>query len=532
MAKLPILPVVPVRRAIVGSLMVLSLLAFPLQAIIDSSVSNLAASSIALLASLAVLLYIGYTRAIEERPLSTFAIFGLCTTTQLGALLAMTALWKPLASSLYDPVYTFPTLAFYLGIALLTHIALRFFSVGRPNRVHVVRAVLGWAGLYRRPAAGALWIMGCIGLVAALFAHLQGVVGKIAGAFAFLAWGPFLIPFYVREAGPTYGNARTQRMLLGAFALTAMALGLALNARAIMFIGFATIGLIYLLVGLRSGEPVTSRGVSRLALLAVLTACLAAPISDLATAMVIARQWRGKVPASEMVRQTFDIWRNPALIEAYRAEAELAARYKAYDENYLGNPLLERFVATKYHDNSFHFARAISTPEAHEKLREVSINLAWAVLPDPILHKLGIQIDKEQYAASMGDYLAYLSRGMKLGGHKIGSMFAQGIALFGPLFPFVYAAICLVLFGFMDLLSFPRSAGGAGISALGMMDLLDIFLQGVGYEGLHDVLYLIVRNFAQMLLIYLLVFAGARLFTRDRATAPGLPRLAAWQPGS
>jgi hypothetical protein len=532
MNELPILPAMTVRRAIVGSLIALAFLAVPLQAVIEPSAANLAAASIALLASVAVLFYVGWTRAIFERPLSTFAIFGFCTTTQLGALLGMTAVWRPLASSLYDPLYTFGTLAFYLGIALLVHVALRFFSVDRPHEVRLLRGVLGWAGLYRRPAVGALWIMGCIGLTAALCAHLEGVAGKIAGAFAFLAWAPFLIPFYVREAGASYAHRRTQRILLAGFAFTAIVLGLALNARAIMFIGFATIGLIYLLVGLRSDAPLTVSGVSRLALLGVLAACLAAPISDLATAMAIARQWRGKVPAAEMMRQTFKIWRNPALIEAYRAEGELAARYKAYDENYLGNPLLERFVATKYHDNSFHFARAISTAEAHQKLEEVSINLAWAVLPDPILHKLGIGIDKEQYAASMGDYLAYLSRGMKLGGHKIGSMFAQGIALFGPLFPFVYILICLILYALMDLLSFKGAAGIAGVSALGMMDLLSIFLQGLGYEGLHDVLYLIVRNFAQMLIIYLLVFAAARLFTRERAPAQELPCLPALLPGA
>ena len=95
------------------------------------------------------------------------------------------------------------------------------------------------------------------------------------------------------------------------------------------------------------------------------------------------------------------------------------------------------------------------------RLSDISIKLAWAGLPTPVLNKLGIAVSKDDLAYSMGDYLAYLSRGLPLGGHVIGSMLAQGIVLFGPLFPFVYAAICVVLFWFIDLWTVKPAVGKA-----------------------------------------------------------------------
>lgn len=519
-----------VRRSIINLFIALAVAAVPLQIVIDSSAANVASACIVLVSSLSVLLYAGWSRALEDRPLSTFAVFGFCMTTQLGALLAQTAAWTPLRSSLYDPLYTFGTLAFYQAIALTAHALYRFFSVKKPNDARLVRGVLGWAGIYLTPSAGALWFMGCIGLVTFFFSRNEGVIGKIAGAFNFLAWAPFLILVYLRDVGESYCNGRVNRVLLTIYALIAGVLGLALNTRAVMFSGVFTLVLITLLAAMRSDAPLRKGPILKLCALGAVLIAVSGPISDLATSMVIARQWRGKVSPTAMIRTTFDVWRNPGLIAAYKAEGETASRYKAYDEHYIENPLLARLIETKFHDNAFHFARAISTEQAKARLRDISAKLVWAGLPTPILRKLNVGVNKDDLAYSMGDYLAYLSRGMPLGGRKVGSMFAQGIALFGPLFPFLYALMCFALFALMDLLSIPALAGAATISALGMLEIFSFFGQGLSYEGLHDVVYLFVRNFAQKVLIYAFLFGMARLMLPTKPHRPAAAKLTAWQP--
>jgi hypothetical protein len=520
-----------VRNVIFAFLITVTVAALPLQMLIDPSVKNSASACIVTVSSLSVLLYLFWSAALETHPLSAFALFGFCCTSQLGALLFQTAAWTPVSGLLYDPLHTFGALAFYQGIALAVHSIYRFFSVQRPQGVQLLRGLLNWAALYRVPSSGALWFMGCVGLCTFPFAHYQNALGKIAGGFGFLTWAPFLIPFYLREVGESYCNAVFNKGLLFAYAGAAVVLGLALNTRAVMFQGAALIGLLYLLTGMRSTAPLTSRSFFRFAAVAVVLLAVSIPASELATSMAIARQWRGRVSASEMIKTTFFIMSKPNLLAAARAHAEAASQFGAYDERYVANPLLNRLVVTKYDDNAFHFAASLTSEDAKARLRDISIKLAWAGLPSPVLAKLGIIISKEELTYSMGDYLAYLSRGLPLGGHTIGSMLAQGIVLFGPLFPFVYAAICLVLFWFIDLLSVRPVAGKASPAALGMLQIWGLFITGISYEGLHLAGYFVIRNFWQTVLIYVLVSGLARLMTVKTQTPNSAPAVPIWQRG-
>ncbi|HWJ35754.1 MAG TPA: hypothetical protein VNR70_10835 [Steroidobacteraceae bacterium] len=522
-----------VRQAIFVFLISVTVLAVPLQIMIDPSPQNCASACIVMASCLSVLLYIFWSTALETHPLSTFTLLGFSFTSQLGALLFQTAAWTALSSSLYDPLYTFGTLAFYQGIALAVHSIYRFFSkqkpqgsVQKPGSVQPIRGLLTRVGLYRVPPVGTLWFMGFVGLCTFFFSHYDNVLGKVAGGFTFLAWAPFLIIFYLREVGESYCNAAFNRGLLVAYAGVAIVLGLAFNTRSVMLQGAATIGLLYLLAGMRSNAPLMGGAVLKFAALVVVLLAVSVPVSDLATSMVIARQWRGRVSAAEMIKTTLFIMGKPTLIASAHSHGESAWRYGPYDEHYITNPLLNRLVVTKYHDNSFHFAGALTSEEARARLRAVSIKFAWAGLPTPVLAKLGIAVSKKDLAYSMGDYLGYLSRGLPLGGHKIGSMFAQGIALFGPLFPFVYAAICLLLFWLIDLLTVRPVAGKATLSTLGMLQIWLLFLAGISYEGLHIVLYFVFRNFWQTVIIYVLVCALARTMmpgSRSRVAATTVP---------
>lgn len=520
-----------VRRAILVSLISITMLAFVIQIFIDPSLVNTATACIVMASSLSVLLYIHWTTAIETHPLSTFALFGFCVTSQLGALLAQTAFLTAVSASLYDPLYTFGTLAFYQSIALAVHAVYRFFSLRRAGGTHVLRGLFDRLAIYQVPPVATLWLMGLVGLATFFFAHFEGVLGKLANGFSFLTFSPFLILFYLRELGDSYCDARFNKGLLAAFTGAAGLLGLALNTRMVMFTGGVTVALLYLLWGMRSDGRVTARAILRLGALVIVLAAVAIPLSDLATSMAIARQWRGKVSASEMIQTTFHIMGRPELIAAYRARGKEASRYRIYDEFYVENPLLNRLVTTKYTDNSLHFASALTAEDAKSRLRETSMNLVWAGLPTPLLNALDIPASKGDFSYSIGDALAYLSRGIPLGGHLIGSMIAQGIALFGPVFPFMYAGICLLLFTMMDLLTLRSAKGRAAISTLGMLQIWSFFNGGIAYEGLHLVLIWLFRNFGQTILIYFLVFVLARAVTAKRPGSSHVLKLSAWQRG-
>jgi hypothetical protein len=511
-----------IRRLVIGTVLGLTILSLLLQMIIDPALENIASACLVAASSMSILAYIGWTRALDIQPLSTFSIFGFCATTQLGALLAQTAAWTALRNSLYDPVYTFGTLAMYQAIALAVHAAYTFLFKAKHSAISPIRWVLNRAGLYRRPDAAILWMMGAVGLASFALSGNKGVIGKVAVAFNFLTWAPFLIPMYLAEVGDSYCNARRATPLLALYTLAICLLGVAVNARGIIFLGVITIGLCYLLIALRSTAPVRVRGATllKISVLGAVALALAGPISDLATAMAIARAHRGKVSALEMMANTLDAWKQPYLIAQFRAIDQAATR-KVYDETYIANPLIARFVETKFHDNSLHFAALLTTEDSKARLGNVTAAMVWAVLPTPILRALHISVNKTDLEFSMGDYIFYLSRGIPLGGHLTGSIFAEGITLFGPLFPFLYAGICVVSFVLMDLMTVRGQDGLAWTSAVAKMQAWVFFIYGITAESISAMFAALVRDWIQVMLVYLIVLAVASLILH-RPRAPSI----------
>ena len=136
----------------------------------------------------------------------------------------------------------------------------------------------------------------------------------------------------------------------------------------------------------------------------------------------------------------------------------------------------------------------------------------------------GASVTKKQVsAATLGDYLAYLTHGTPLGGLKTGSVLAQGRILFGPLFPFVYALICLILFVTMDLLTVRSSVGAAFISALAMMKIWQLFIYGITGDSFQQIAVFIFREVPQMIFIYCSLLALCKiLLPNSKPTKEGL----------
>ena len=499
-----------VRNAILNGLMCLVTLALPLQCVIDPSAVNVGCACIALFSAFSVIAYIKWGGAVNDQPLSTIAIFGFSVTTQMAALLAQTVFWTPLRNSLYDPLGTFGTLAFYQMVAIGVHMVYRYFSVPNPSRVGVFRTLFNWGGIYRTPQSQVLWAMGFLGIASFAAGRSEGVAGRIGAAFNFFAWAPFLLPLFIREFGPTYCNVRRTQIFLVLYTGMVVMIGIAVNVRIIMFIGVATVALLYLLIAMRSRAPVTKKAMVRLGIMAVILAVLAVPISDLATSMAIARGVRGKISPVEMIKKTMSVMGRPALIAEYRRAGAGAARFMAYDENYITNPLLARFSETKYHDNAFHFAGLINSEKAKEQLQKVTVDATWAALPTPFLRVFHIQVNKDDLNFSMADYMAYLSRGVPLAGRKTGSMFAQGQAIMGPLFPILYVAMCCFAYALMDLLTLRNADGSGALSPLAMMSTWVFFYRGITSDAISNTFVFIVRDYAQTVLLYMVIFAMAR----------------------
>ncbi|MBW8328230.1 MAG: hypothetical protein K0M48_03445 [Thiobacillus sp.] len=511
-------------RFIVILLLALTFIAFAAQFAIDFSAENIATACIVLASSLAILLYIHWTGAIQTHPLSTFAIFGFCMSTQLGALLVQSATWTALSLNLRQPIETFATLAGFQAIALVAHGVYRLFSnAASPKKLSLVRAVLEKLGLYATPTVGTLWIMGVIGLFSLLVGGGEGAVRKTFQAMSFVAWAPFLIPIYLLQQGSSYCNAKKNYLFLMIYMSLIVLLGMAANARALMLAGAMTIAIFALLSVMRSTRPVKVSQLAKTGVLLVVMGAIAIPVTDLVTAMVLARKARGYVSPVQMVDLTLYYFQRPQLLHAQREKDSFISIRRNYDETYFASPLIARLVETKFHDNALYFGSRVG-PKGEEKLRDITGDFFWATLPDPALKSLEIDVDKKDLAFSMGDYISHLGGGGGLGGFKTGSAFAHGIILFGYFFPLIYLLICPILFLAHDLLSYRSANGRVILSALGMLGIWKLFQYGISAESLQAMFMGVVRGVPQNIILYLVIFHMARLGARMLGSLAGMSR--------
>lgn len=503
----------------------LTFVAFVAQFGIDFSSVNIASACIVLASTLCVLLYLHWTDAIHTHPLSTFAIFGFCLTTQLGALLVQSATWTSLSLNLRQPIATFGTLALFQLIALLAHGTYRLFSNSKtPTRSSLIRPMLEKLGLYVTPTAGTLWIMGWFGFMTFFFGTGgEGILSKVLQGMTFVAWAPFLIPLFRLQQGAGYCNFKKTLLYLGLYASLVALVGMAANSRGLMLSGFMTIAVFVLLSAMRSTRQVTASQVAKMGVVTVLLASLTIPVTDLVTAMGIARQSRSYASGAQMVGQTLYYFQQPHQLAAQREKDKSTGIQSLYDETYFANSLMGRLMETKFHDNALYFSSRLNAKD-EEKMLDITGDFFWSTLPEPLLKALEVNVNKENLKFSMGDYLSHLSGAGSLGGYKTGSGFAQGIAIFGYFFPLIYLLVCPLLFLSKDVLSYRSSQGNVVVSALGMLGIWKLFQYGITAESLQALFMGVMRGLPQNIVLFLVIFHLARVSDRLLGSFRSMPR--------
>ncbi len=494
-----------IEKFISTTLLWLTFVAFAAQFAIDFSTNNIAASSIILTYVLVTLFYFRSTKALETHPLSSFAIFGFCVTSGLGALLAQSMAWTAVSDSLHQPLLTFSILAMYQFIALIAHAFYRILTSTSSSKQGLVRHALQALGVYATPSVINLWLMGGIGVFSLLLSHIS----PLANGLSFLAWAPFLIPIYVQQYGAHYCNAKKSYLFLLPFSALIALMAMFFNARGMLLSGFMTVALLFLLVGMRNKKSINASLLLKLCVVGLLGAALSWPASNLVTAMAVARVDRGKISPIEMVSKTLENFKDTDKLERYKKLALAKDLRTAYDEKYINNPMMARLVITKYHDNAIYFAGKISDRGA-EEIMKISEDFLWTTLPQPWLDALKVDVDKDRMQFSMGDTLAHFAIATPLSGLRTGSIFGEGWVLFGNFFPIIYFVMCLILFLATDLFSMRTATGVTVLSVIGMLNVWPNFLFGITADSLHHLFIGVARGVAQPVILYAIVFAIAK----------------------
>ena len=498
-----------ISKFINNVLIFLTFLAFSAQLVIDFSTVNIATSCIILASGISTLLYFRWSKAFDSHPLSSFALFGFCISSLLGALWAQSSSWVPVSDNLYQPLTTFSMLAMYQVVAIVAHAFYRVISSSSSENPGLLRHAFQVCGVYAIPSVQVLWVMGGMGT----FFLILSKYSAVANGFSFLAWSPFLIPIYIQQVGEQYCNPKRNYILLVGFAVLIAMIAMAFNARGMMLIGGATVSLLFLLVAMRSQALVTSAMLLRFGMFILISAALSWPASNLVTAMAVTRADRGKVSGSEMVTKTIENFQSPEKLEQY-TKFQLAEKLRsAYDESYIANPMMARLIITKFHDNSIYFADKVSDKGSEEMMRTTG-DFLWATLPQPFLDAIKVNVNKDKMFFSMGDMLANFAIGTPLSGLRTGSIFGQGWVLFGYYFPLIYFAMCFVLFAALDLFSTRTATGVTVLAVIGMLNMWPNFLFGITADSLQQLFIGVVRGVPQNVLLYCIAYGIAKVISR------------------
>lgn len=493
---------------------------------IDASVSNAISVFIVAAMSAVTLHFVIRGSVFRALPLPALIVLGFNVSTMSGALIAQTLSLRPLVYNLIVPQTTFALCAlFQISLLGALYIFLSSSTLCIASRT-INRRAFSRMGIMQAPTPVQLWIMGLIGSAAMLGSgsnEYGDVGGKFIDGLGYLAFAPFVIPVLDKVFPLTQASSITKasKWLLLGYIVLLLFVAMVRNSRGTFMIGITNLGMVAILLMLLGQLRVTARLRRSLVVGAVMVLMVAPMAADLAIAMVVVRSERTEVSGTELVTLTLSAFNDKPALEAYRKAAVIIAGAGMYEENYLANPFVARFVSTKFFDSTLSYEDVRAGAHA-EKLWGITIDKIGAMLPTPVLGGLGIDINKKDLEFSMGDALLNAQTGAGLGGYKIGSPLGHGMSLVGPLV--FIAVVPLFVLVFMAVQSLTLTVGSVVvISPVILLQLIAIYRLAVG-DSLLIPVSLMLRTLPQNILIYWLIYQGTRWVNNFLQRRPAPPR--------
>ena len=507
-------------------LIIILIACFPLQMFIDDSLQNLTCSIITIITSSATIYYTFDVRRFRRTPLSSLMLFGFNVSAFSASLIIQTANGVSLIFNLTAALPTFLALAMTQVVAILTHWIYLHSELLLGLRFRLSRGLFRPMKILSAPSDLQLWLFGLVGCLATVSsARGYGTAtefGNVSDRFL-LGYVPFTVaPFLIPLRSPLlgdYSQLKGSSASLVIYTPLLIVVAMANNARGTFSTGFLTLILCIGIAVLSGNLRITRKLVMRGIVFSLLGLPLFSTLSDLATAMVIARDERSNVSSLELIDITLANFQDKNLIED-RRRREAAISGGDYNENYVSNPILARFVYTKFADVNMMNALSLSDAQAAE-IRKSTWTRVLAMLPTPILNLLHIEVDKTDIEFSSGDVYSYIARGLELGSYTTGSEVPDGLTIFGFLFWPVLSVLLLIQFIVYDAMSAFDEGGRLRVSAIALLNIVPIFTVGVMQESVSNQVGMIVRGIPQLILLYLIIAGATHVIDRLISTGRG-----------
>jgi hypothetical protein len=174
-----------------------------------------------------------------------------------------------------------------------------------------------------------------------------------------------------------------------------------------------------------------------------------------------------------------------------------------WQENYVRNPFLARFIQVKFDDNCLYRIGYLKSSD-FEELRSVAFDKVMVSLPQPVLNIFSLKIDKIYINSfSIGDEIDNLYCGANPG-FKTGSIPSHAFALFWWWYPLVLTVIYYVVFSIYHGFFSPfklKTTYGQNAPTLSLLLTFTIYLD-ISLDGVDALLETLTRGIIQRVLLY------------------------------
>lgn len=417
---------------------------------------------------------------------------------------------KPITYGLQLPYLTFfyETLLF-----VVSSLAFRWaFIKGRRN--DSLQMILKKVHFFEVYPISVIWILGIIGMLAQLSTFAAGdieygdVGGKFTSGLVYLMYTPFILLFPKLYKVTIPLVASINRKIVWGYFIFITSLGIASNSREAMIAPIALILLLYFLQSCKFLNKRKSKiNAVKIALIAVVAYWIIGTLADFSIAMLYNRGIRSDVSKTELLEKTIDTYRNKELMRSIKEMAqrekkdELIAYKQGWDETYVYNFMLNRYCNIRITDQTLYYAFQLSD-EDRTKMQQHFINRAIITLPTPILHFLGIRLDKNDFSYSRGDLLYALGRNITIfPGFRVTSHVGDGLATWGLLYFFIQFILFFFVFKLLNSLVY-FSNNLPVYSLYGLVSLFTFFGMFRNANGCIGDLEFCLRGYWQNVIIF------------------------------
>lgn len=481
-----------------------------LQIVVTPELSNANYSFVAAAICTIFILYLYQPYQWYKFPLSSLTLLGYSILYALGPLLLTVVEKRPINYDLEGAENLFLQIVLCSGVLIFSHFiytqSLLFQAIREKLNLFLGRNLK----IFRELNIFSISLIGTIGLLSMIFVYwfnrgqntlfvkfIQGFI-----PFSYISIISLLKPLSNK-------NKKISKIdwginILFLFLILVSALGR--NSRGAFAVPIATYGIGIIMLWVYQCIKIRVKILTSILIIVLIVVPLA---SNLATSMVMVRGSRGDIPSEELIIKTVDQLSDIESIEEYRINNS-ADRLSGYDEKYLSNPFLRRFVNLKFADISLELERQLDE-QSRIEFREFSIKRLFSIFPSPILSYLGLPIEFKQQAlsTSWGDQLFFMITRNKyfLGRFWVGHFFGTSKAAFGSFYLIYLGILSIVIFIFLDSLVISNTTCSQCpvISPIAIINLYSYFVF-FNAGSIVDYTTFIFREWIQILLLYYILY--------------------------